>query len=72
MQKWEPMKVVVNGKAVELKEALSLEELLKTLSISNTRVAIAVNNTVIPKEKWASTTLKEGDKVLIVKPVQGG
>ncbi len=72
MQKWEPMKVLVNGKAVALKERSSVKDLIHVLSISNNRIAVAVNNKVVPKEKWASTVLKQGDKVLIVKPIQGG
>jgi len=72
MQKWEPMEVLVNGKTVELKEKSSVQDLIHSLSLSNSRVAVAVNNQVIPREKWASTVLKKGDKVLIVKPIQGG
>ena len=35
-------------------------------------VAVAVNETVIPRARWTEIALKPGDAVEIVKPVQGG
>lgn len=35
-------------------------------------VAVAVNETVVPRALWSDVTLKPGDAVEIVKPVQGG
>lgn len=35
-------------------------------------IAVAINQTVIPKTDWESTDLKEKDNVLIIKATQGG
>lgn len=35
-------------------------------------VAVAVNDTVVPRSAWGSTTLAAGDSVEIVKPFRGG
>ncbi len=35
-------------------------------------IAIAVNNTVVPKLDWPSFLLHEKDDVLIIKATQGG
>ena len=35
-------------------------------------VAVAVNETVIPRARWGEVALQPGDAVEIVKPVQGG
>ena len=35
-------------------------------------VAVAINQTVVPRENWNSTVLKEHDSVLIIKATQGG
>ena len=35
-------------------------------------IAIAVNNTVVPKSDWPSFLLHEKDDVLIIKATQGG
>ncbi|ESU23141.1 thiamine biosynthesis protein ThiS [Flavobacterium enshiense DK69] len=35
-------------------------------------IALAVNNTVIPKTHWETTTLSETDDILIITATQGG
>jgi sulfur carrier protein len=35
-------------------------------------IALAVNDSVVPKSKWAECSLQSGDKVLIVEATQGG
>ncbi len=35
-------------------------------------IAVAINETVVPKSQWTSTLLQENDKVLIIKASQGG
>jgi sulfur carrier protein len=34
--------------------------------------ALALNESVIPKDKWNDTKLKENDKVIIIKATRGG
>ncbi|MQP66702.1 sulfur carrier protein ThiS [Niveispirillum sp. SYP-B3756] len=35
-------------------------------------IAVALNGTVLPRARWADTVLSPGDKVEIVKVLQGG
>ncbi|MFD2602158.1 MULTISPECIES: sulfur carrier protein ThiS [Flavobacterium] len=35
-------------------------------------IAVAVNNTVIPKTQWNSFTLSSTDQILIISATQGG
>ncbi|ESU28943.1 thiamine biosynthesis protein ThiS [Flavobacterium limnosediminis JC2902] len=35
-------------------------------------IALAVNNTVIPKTNWETTLLNETDDILIITATQGG
>jgi sulfur carrier protein len=35
-------------------------------------VAVAINNTVIPKQNWHTTNLNPNDNILIIKATQGG
>lgn len=35
-------------------------------------IAIAINNTVIPKSNWNSHPIKETDDILIISATQGG
>ncbi len=66
------MRVTVNGKEMDLPEGLSLEGLLERLKVRREYTAVAVNREVAPKASYATTMLKEGDKIEIVHPMGGG
>ncbi|MEN2992015.1 MAG: sulfur carrier protein ThiS [Bacteroidia bacterium] len=68
------MRVQLNGEALTLPENLSILQLLERLGISPERVglAVAVNRRVVPRTKWGSTVLAEGDQVELVYARQGG
>lgn len=67
------MNVYVNNKLRCLDKAASVEEILKALSIhSFNGVAVAVNESIVPKGEWKKYSLKENDKILIIKATQGG
>ena len=66
------MKITVNGKAMEVTEALSVDGLLTHLNVGRQFTAVAVNREITPKADYASVTLRDGDKVEIVRPMGGG
>ncbi len=35
-------------------------------------IAVAINQQVIPKDRWADTPLREQDQILIISATQGG
>lgn len=67
------MEISVNNKQEKLNEGISLEQLVTNhLGDKIKGVAVAVNETVIPKDQWNAFTLKANDNVLIIKATQGG
>jgi len=66
------MRVLVNGKPMELPEGLSVDDLLLQLKVKREYTAVALNREITPKTKYADTRLKDGDKVEIVRPMGGG
>ncbi|MDY0987742.1 Sulfur carrier protein ThiS [Flavobacterium sp. ACN2] len=54
-------------------ESLSVQSLLD-LEIPHKQngIAIAVNNTVVPKNKWSEFFVQETDEILIISATQGG
>lgn len=52
---------------IHLKQVLDWELLELTAGI-----AVALNNRVVPKTSWDSTTVKSGDSILIITAAQGG
>jgi sulfur carrier protein len=49
---------------------LDLLQLLQKTEVSG--IAVALNNTVISKQYWQETSLKDTDKVTIITATQGG
>jgi sulfur carrier protein len=66
------MVVTVNGKPMELPEGLTIEDLLVRLAVPRQFTAVALNREIAPKASYTTTTLSEGDKVEIVRPMGGG
>ena len=66
------MTVSLNGEAREVPEGLTLDRLVATLTTAHCGVAAAVNETVVPRSRWTSTALGEGDRVEVLTAVQGG
>ena len=67
------MTISVNQKEHAFDAPLTLINLVKQLGkAEKTGIAIAVNNSVIPKNNWAELLLKDQDKVTIITATQGG
>ncbi len=68
------MNVFINGEKAAAETGVSLEHLLAGLSISKDHkgIAVAVNDTVKPRETWPDMTLQAGDRIEIIRAVQGG
>ena len=65
------MMVTVNGKRVET-SAQRLEERIAEQAFSDQRIATALNGQFVAADARVGTRLKDGDKVEIVSPRQGG
>jgi sulfur carrier protein len=68
------MRLTINGAPRDYGGSPRLESLLKDLSIAADRpgVAVAVNDTVIPRGDIPDTPLKDGDRIEVIEAVQGG
>jgi len=67
------MTIWVNKKEHLYNAPLTLVEVLRQLGkAEKTGIAIAVNNSVVPKNNWATLMLKDQDKVTIITATQGG
>lgn len=68
------MKLVVNGSEKEFSEVETLGQLIEQLDLKGAPagIAVAVNDTVVPRDSWASSRLQAGDTVEVIQAVQGG
>jgi sulfur carrier protein len=64
--------VLVNGERFDAPKGASIASLLVTLGLHEQRVAVELNERVVPRRQHAETSLNEGDKLEIVTLVGGG
>ena len=65
------MTLIVNGEPREI-AAASLAEALQALDYGEAKVATALNGEFVPKRVREATPLKDGDRIEILAPRQGG
>lgn len=66
------MNVVVNGTPREVVDGGSVAAIIAALAVPAIGAAVAVNDTVVPRGRWAGTPLVDGDRVEVLVAVQGG
>ncbi len=65
--------VLINDKSYPLTNCVGLSELLASLGIVVEKgVAIAVNNSVVPRVQWIEFQVNKNDKIILIKATQGG
>ncbi|MBA0882538.1 sulfur carrier protein ThiS [Flavobacterium undicola] len=68
------MELKINNQIKQFQaDALSIQALLDIeIPQKQNGIAIAINNSVIPKSNWNSHLLSETDDILIISATQGG
>ena len=66
------MKITVNGEAQELTEPVTIAALVESLDLAGRRIAVEVNEELVPRSTFADRTLEDGDQVEIVHAIGGG
>lgn len=67
-----PIKLTINGQPKDFEAPLNLYDVLEQEDVIGMMIAVARNQTVVPKGDWAQTFLDDGDMIEIVAPMQGG
>lgn len=67
------MKIFINNEPTVVHDATTVSEIvLATLRLNPVGMAIAINETIVPKHLWESTRLHANDKMLVIKACSGG
>jgi sulfur carrier protein len=66
------MNLVVNGENLKIDECSNVQDLITKLGYQDQRIALEVNESIIPKSKHSEFSLNEGDKIEVIKAVGGG
>ena len=66
------MQVTVNGATTDVDPTLTVAALIAARGEAPRRVAVALNGEVVPRSRWESTGLTNGDSVEVLAPTAGG
>ena len=67
------MEIKLNDQIKLFREQCSIQQMLDEIMPEKQKgIAIALNNSVVPKTRWHTQFLKQNDEVLIIKATQGG
>ena len=62
----------MNGEEKSVDDGVTLEALVRELSLEKSTIAVELNRSVVPKDRYGRTRLAEGDRLEIVTLVGGG
>ena len=65
------MQVLVNGKSTSLAGVGTVRELLAHLQLQG-RVAVEINERIVPQSEFESRPVRDGDRIEIVRAIGGG
>ena len=66
------MSIAINGEEGRFPAGISVAELLSILNVPKVGVAVAINFEVVRRQALETTRIQEGDRVEIIRAVQGG
>jgi len=66
------MHIVLNGTDREIPENLSAGTLLLNLGLAGKRLALEINQEIVPRSTFDTRMLRAGDRVEIVQAIGGG
>lgn len=66
------MQVQVNGDAMELPAGATIATLIEHLALTGKRLAVEVNEDIVPRSQHPDFTLSENDRVEVVHAIGGG
>ena len=66
------MEITVNGKARQVPDNSTAAELVEAMGLAGRRIAMEVNQEIVPRSEYAQFHLNPGDRVEVVHAIGGG
>lgn len=66
------IQIYLNGDRLELDQETNLQTLIEQHGLNGRRLAVEVNQTIVPRGQFAKHWLNSGDRVEIIQAVGGG
>ena len=66
------MQIQVNGEAMDLSDGATVSDLIQQMALDGRRLAVEVNEDIVPRSEHRSFTFSDGDRVEVVHAIGGG
>ena len=66
------MQIQLNGEPYTLEAGLTAADLIDQLALTGRRVAVEINEEIVPRSQLATTRLADDDQVEVVHAIGGG
>ena len=66
------MQIQVNGETMEFAEGATVSDLIQRMELEGKRLAVEVNEDIVPRSGHAGFSLSNGDRVEVVHAIGGG
>lgn len=66
------MRILFNDEPMQCAESLTLHGLLEQLNQLKPGMALALNQQIIPRDRWDYYQLRDGDRILLFQVIAGG
>ncbi len=66
------MNITINDEQYSLDMPVTLCQLLIQLEQPSIGVALAINETIVPRENWETHFINDGDTILLFQAIAGG
>lgn len=66
------MQIQVNGQTMEFVDGATVSELLLRMELEGKRLAVEVNEDIVPRSQYPRFSLSNGDRVEVVHAIGGG
>lgn len=66
------MQIYLNGEQQQIPDNISMAALVESLELSGKRIAVEVNEELVPRSTYSDYSLKPQDSVEIVHAIGGG
>lgn len=68
----ESIQLTLNGEPYAIAQGHTAADLVEQLGLSGRRIAVEINEQIVPKSQLATTALANGDQVEVVHAIGGG
>ena len=66
------MQVTINGESQSIEDGWTVANLVTSFQLQPRRVAVEINEKLVPRKDYEATTLHDGDRIEVVTFVGGG